>query len=356
MIATFLLLPLLVQEAQAEQFIDTWEYTNWVEDQSMVGVDGWTGGYFADEWVGYHSSSSGNDYVVPTTDDPDNSYAASWGDGSAVDNWLVNSEQAFGDAGMTTTVYVTDYDSVGFVLAHQDAQNFYLFLMSGSYYWDYWTLEGSNPLGDEALFSAIVKVVDGQAFVLEQTDDSFDSDTLQAVRFWADDGELHAQVFEDSTADGVPYIDLTASDDDPLPPGAPGFYAWDVSAYFGAIYVFQVDDDEDGVVDDEDNCEDEPNEDQTDSDGDGLGDACDEVDDTPTDTADPGDTGPFDTGDEDLPDSGDEDLPPDSGDPADSGLPTVGGAINCGCAGGGAAGAWLLATLPVLLGLRRRRD
>ena len=74
------------------------------------------------------------------------------------------------------------------------------------------------------------------------------------------------------------------TDSDPLPAGSIGFYAYNIGGiedgddytFFGEVDVFAYDDDDDGVMDDEDNCEDVANEDQQDLDGDGIGSACDD--------------------------------------------------------------------------------
>ncbi len=336
------LLPLVfATPAMAAEYIDAWSYDNYADGQSMVGRDGWETGYSADHWEGYVSNSSGRHYVMPSTDDSD---SGSFGDGGPHDNWLVNGENAFGDAGLYALMYSEDDDTLAFVLCHQDARNYYLFAMAGYRYSDdsSWTSEGSSPFYDQDVYrSAIVKIHDGVANVLAETDHSYVRETMQVVQFEHEDGALVARIWTDTEASGPPRFELEATDDDPLEPGHVGFYAWNAGSadwddsYFGPIEVYQVDQDEDGVADDEDNCEDAANEGQVDSDGDGLGDACDD------DPLDPVDT--------DVPD--DTDGIPDIDD---SGRPIVGGGVVCGCAGAGGAAA-LLPFLLGLIGVARRR-
>ena len=346
------LLPLLViaTPAMAVEYIDAWSYDSFASGQSMVGRDGWETGYDADRWEGYESSSSGRRYVLPSTDDSDN---GSFGDGGPHDNWLVNTENSFGDAGLYSYFYTEDDDTLGYVLCHQDARNFYLFAVAGYRYSEGsdWTSEGSSPFWDDnVLRAAIVKVTDGNAEVLAQVDEGYLRQTVQAVQFEHEDGVLVARMWAGSEPTGQPFVEVEAQDDSPLDPGHVGYFAWNsgsddrYSLYLGGVEVYQVDQDEDGWADDDDNCEDVANEDQTDSDGDNVGDAC---DDDPVDTGAP----PDDTGDG-------PDNPDDTGDsPADTGRPVVGGGMVCGCAGAGAGGAAALA--PLLLGLmgvvRRRR-
>ena len=52
-----LLLSLLAQTASAADYLESWVYDGWQNDVSMVGVDGWVGGYDSDEWIGYTADS-----------------------------------------------------------------------------------------------------------------------------------------------------------------------------------------------------------------------------------------------------------------------------------------------------------
>ena len=146
---------------------------------------------------------------------------------------------------------------------------------------------------------------------------------------------------EEADGDFGDVRDTVGADSDGLGGGSGGYYAYDVGgndgAFFGNTVVYAFDDDGDGVIDDEDNCEFVENEDQADGDGDGIGSACDD-DEPGDDTGIPGDgDGGVDTGGADGNglDAGDAKLT----------------ACGCDASGGVATGGLLLG----ILGLVRRR-
>ena len=74
--------------ATAADVLAYWDYDSYTAGASMVGVDGWSGGYATDLWVGAQSDS--DHYVYSTTDDNTDDAPGDWGDGGAIDTWLVN--------------------------------------------------------------------------------------------------------------------------------------------------------------------------------------------------------------------------------------------------------------------------
>ncbi|MES2640137.1 MAG: hypothetical protein V4850_11660 [Myxococcota bacterium] len=202
--------------------------------------------------------------------------------------------------------------------------------------------------------SALVRIEDGVATVLAETAVSYEEGNVDELSFELNDGVLTG-----TADDGVL---LTASDTTFTSMGHVGFWAYDAgiggqgddysSTGFSRPVLWAADDDEDGVIDDVDNCEHVANAGQEDADGDGVGDVCGSAGD---------DTGEVDTDGEDTDgadtDIGDtDDVGPDGedtdGDRVAGGISTAG---SCACDGGRGG---LVGVLPILLlaaGARRRR-
>jgi len=283
---------LAAQDAAAAEYIESWSY-DFPDDEELAGDGGWISGYEDDNWYGQVSDNTGYSYACPLTDDN----GGSFGSRDAADNWFVNEDVDWNDALLTSNFYVTDDDAIGLVFRFQDRQNYYLFLLTN----DASPVEGAGGM-------ALIKVSSGEAEILDTIDRGYDQGVVGTLGISVNDNTITAWYSDEySGPNAFDYADdvLSADDPDPFGPGLAGFYSYDVGydggrtldAYIGEPFVYQVDDDEDGIIDDDDNCEFEANEDQADEDGDGIGDVCD--DDFGTDPGDDTGDGGDDTGDGD---------------------------------------------------------
>lgn len=334
----FALLTALALPALAQDVVDVWTYTEYPVGESLHGQDGWSSGYLDDDWYGYQGQQQR--YALPATDDN----GGTWGDGGPHDNWFVNEDAEVGDGILISSVYSEDDDTIGLVLRWQDPENYLLFLMTGTGQRD-----GSGPIGD-GVFAALVEIRDGEATVLDQVEDSYDRYALHAVAVGANDDQVFALLWADTDTDDDPVIELSASGVEDFGIGLGGFYAYDAgydgggnntNVFFGGVGVVAYDTDEDGVIDDEDNCEDVSNADQADLDGDGIGSACDDDEGAEDDGGGTGGGGDVGGGDGGADTAGDKDL-------------EITACAGCNGAGGAAGG--VLAIGLAALATRRRRD
>lgn len=310
--------------------VEVWSYERFPDNEWVAGTDDWFGGYESDPWFGYRGTD-GTSWALSYTDD----YGGDWGSGEALDDWLVNPAEPVGDGRLVAQFYGGDDDAIGLVIGHIDAENYYLFVLCGA-------SDGEDPVcpididGDTG--AAIVKIERGSATVLDESSESFRQGESGEVTFEMNDGVLRA------SWDGG---DLYAEDDTFTEMGNVGFWAYDAGygdsgnsiSGFAEPILYAHDDDDDGVIDDEDNCETTPNEDQADIDDDGMGDACDE-------------DGPWydgDTGELPADDTGIGGDP--YGDGKGDGLTAPGA---CSCDSGSAASVGILPLLAALV-MRRRR-
>jgi len=357
-----------------------WNYDSFPHEQPSFNQDGWERGYDEDLWMGYEIEDWGP-VVFTTTDDNDNS---DFGDGGAKDNWLVNSEVNSTDHWLQTYAYTQDDDTLGIVFNFQDAENYYAFWLIGTHTASDGFSNASNPLDDSSgVRSVLLKMEGGTPTILDQSSTSYDRNTLMKIAVGVNDGAVWARLWvEYDQAWGDYDIVLNYTDADPFGPGMAGFYAYDIGSldeseglsFFGEIEVYGYDDDSDGVIDDEDNCEDVANEDQLDLDNDGIGSACDEDEGTEDDGGDEADEGG-----EEGSEGGSEGGSDDGGVDTDGGLDTAdgqdpiddtgdgssdravapGGDLStCGCTikeTGSGVGGWMGVLIFALLGVGRRR-
>jgi hypothetical protein len=262
--------------AQGSSSVEHFSYPDFPRDSEMDGLDGWSSGYdddpwYADEW-----------YVASGTDDN----GGTFGSGDAADNWLINEAIDANDMWVYSWLATEDDDTQGLVFNHVDATNFNMIATIGIRSSD----GGSNPFDVSGGFVGLIEVRDGVARVIDSVDRSILWDTEHYIAAGQNDGEVWAYMWDYEPVDESdwesPQWSLGGTVDDSLTGGSAGYYAYDSGGtwrgetwtWFGGMTVYQYDDDDDGVVDDEDNCEIDANPGQSDVDGDGVGDMCDDED------------------------------------------------------------------------------
>ena len=209
------LLTALSLPAFAQDVVDVWSYTDYPDEETLDGVDGWSSGYSDDEWYGYEGELQR--YALPLTDDN----GGTWGDGGPYDIWLINDEAVVGDGILVSSVYSEDDDSIGLVLRWQDPDNYLLFIMTGT-----GRAEGSSPIED-GVYAALVEIRDGEANVLDDVSDSYDQYNLHAFAVGANDDEVFALLWAELDTSDDPIIELSATGVDDIGIGLGGFYAYD---------------------------------------------------------------------------------------------------------------------------------
>lgn len=286
--------------------------------EPLVGRDGWEGGYEGDGW----RTSEG--FALSWSDDNagDN---PNYGDGTPSDNWILNGPEVE-DLVVRASGGNQDDDFLGIVFRHSSPDTFYLLGLTRN--------AAPPPLFQSRGPQLLLYRIDGNETEVLLSQGAVTTEQVE-LEVTMDEGIMtilaNGELFQ-------------VEDGDPLPPGRAGLYAYDTGhdgggrsteAGFISFGIWFYDVDDDGIPDDEDNCEEEANADQRDVDGDGIGDVCDDRDDRPVDTDVPVDT----------------DLPVDP-----SGVPIIVGTPTCGCQSAPSWG-WLggLGGLALAVALLRRR-
>jgi len=341
MTATLLLLSTLASPVHAQALVEGWTYNDFQSDIPFNGEDGWEGGYSSDDWWGYSPSGEDLTWVFPSTDDG----GGEWGDGDARDNWLVHDDVG-GEDSLFTALFTTEDDDAAGVVHHLSSNDtFYIFTMTAGG-------RGANhPFEDvDDGVAVLAKVEDGDVEILATGDFYYSQYELPRLAISVNDGVVMGMFWYDGLGGGDPDEIISATDDEPLPAGRGGFYSYNAGGFeeyqaFTSPAELWWDDDEDGVVDDLDNCEFEANADQADLDGDGIGSACDDDE--------GGDEG---EGEGDPEGAGEGEGEVDTAAPLYESTTKDGGSVSgCSCdATGGAMGGLLIAGLAAFA--RRRRE
>lgn len=322
--------------AQASDLLDLWAQDAYPVDEPIGGSNGWTNGYSADPWMGFEYYLN---FAMPTTTDTDGS---AFGAGGDRDNWLVQAAADWEDGQLSADVIVLGEGTCGVVFHHQDALNQYLFLLA---------IDNSPIAKLPEEHAALVKLENGEPIILAQAEieaPDMTQVTLSTLTVSVNDGLIEA-TYKPNLHSSSDVVQLVVSDPDPFLGGVSGFYAYNMEVSstwsktfgvgFGEVVVSRWDDDEDGVADDEDNCEFVANIGQNDADFDGIGDACDDT--REGGTTDSGDAGG----------SGDDLNGADNNDALTDG----GVLIGWGSCSTLPAPSWHAAILAMFFGLVRRR-
>lgn len=373
--------------------------TSFPDGQPLDGTDGWVSGYSEDPWVGFDAGETG-EWALPVTDDNGGSPGA----GGAADNWLVQDTVSVGDGWLTAEVYTEDDDTVGVVLNQSAPDTYYAFVVfgfRGGPAEDGLT-NGSNALGYSEGPRAVLYEVDGGTVTIlaEQSGTSYQPFTIFKLGIGRNNNTVWGRIWEDRDDAWADATVLSATDTSPLPAGVAGLYTYDsglgtegLLTAFQTVRLYAYDTDDDGIFDDDDNCETVANPDQADADGDGIGSACDDDEGASDGGSDDGgsdggsgdggsdgggsDGGSGDGGSDGGSGAGGSDTgsPTDTGgaDPGNTPAEDTGAAVEwssdglsgseydsdakataCGCSGTGSAMGGLLLTLGLLTARRRK--
>lgn len=264
--------------------VEVWSYDRFPSEQYIDGYDGWVSGYDGDPWMGYQGNTN---IALPMSDDFSSNCETHWT--GACNNTLTHSAVSVNDGWYIANFYSYDNDSLGLVFGMQAPDDFFLLLFCGA------SEDGLCPVDSlESPSTALLWIHGGRATVLDSVSEGYSPGVYTTASVVLDDGVISA------FWNGYRSITVAAPDDRPLT--GVGFYSYasgsadDSYLMFWDPSVLALDEDDDGLLDDIDNCQELPNPDQLDEDGDGIGAACD-----PQDL-------PQDTGHESRPDS----LPPDT--------------------------------------------
>ncbi|MSQ01798.1 MAG: hypothetical protein EXR71_07885 [Myxococcales bacterium] len=330
------MLTILLLKSAFAGTIDAWSYDDFTTDgDGIAGTDDWDNGYDEDPWLG---TESGRDVWAYSA--TDHTSGGNFGDGSALDNWLVNPAVGVRQGEYSVISYASDNDAFGVVFGWtEDA--YWMLLICGE--------EGNEssiqscPVSGLSLQAmALVEVRGRNATVVDEIERGCDPSAEIEIRVAVDDGQLVATYGD---------TELTMDVERDFQLDGIGFYAYNEGTidedgqddgdtiYFREPALVWNDEDDDGIADDDDNCEEDPNPGQEDADHDGIGTACDLSEETP----DTGDTGT---------DSGTDTKDTSDGD---DGRPVkIETGDGCGCDSGGAAGAVAVAVGMLATGRRRR--
>ena len=337
---TPLLLALYVLPADAADVLQ-WERDDFGFPSFMDGSDGWTAGFSFDPW------GTDGDIMGPLTDLNLGDYpppaGTSFGNDLPVDNWLIRGPAPFVDGAIESVVYQGDNDTVGLVLSNDGDDSFYLALCTSD--------SSPPPLGFVGQpKAAILEINQGTSTLVAEVNTNT---SLGEATFWR---------FERKGRLLTLFIDgqmiVSGMTTTPLGPGRAGAYAYDnEQAGFDDLAVYLLDTDDDGIVNDDDNCPFEANKGQDDDDGDGLGNDCDPDYQPPADTDEPRDTaGPDDTDpptDTDAPPTTDDTLEPGIDVPGEPSPLVEALRLSCGHLPPGGSG-WIALPLLGIFGQRRR--